>query len=141
VPLLFVLPARHRRLPAAVAEFVSLRDIAATIAGFVRPGTKSPFLGRSLLPVDPTGAMPGATALPTPSNGEDVVELSELASPNPSDPNHGRSPAYRGSLNSLAEGILSTSAMKATGARNYSTSATTPTNSPIALTLRTCCRS
>jgi arylsulfatase A-like enzyme len=104
VPLLFVLPARHRRLPAAVAEFVSLRDIAATIARFVRPGTKSPFLGRSLLPVDPTGTTPAATALPTSSNDEDVAVLSELASPNPSDPNHGRSPAYRGPLSSLAEG-------------------------------------
>ena len=30
--------------------------------------------------------------------------LSELASPNPSDPNQGRSPAYRGPLVSLAEG-------------------------------------
>ena len=30
--------------------------------------------------------------------------LSELASPNPSDPNQGRSPAYRGPLISLAEG-------------------------------------
>ena len=33
-----------------------------------------------------------------------VVVLSELASPNPSDPNHGRSPADRGPLISLAEG-------------------------------------
>ncbi len=32
--------------------------------------------------------------------------LSELAVPNPTDPNHGRSPAYRGPLISLAEGDL-----------------------------------
>ena len=30
--------------------------------------------------------------------------LSELASPNPSNPNHGRSPVFRGSLISLADG-------------------------------------
>ena len=32
--------------------------------------------------------------------------LSELSSPNPADPNRGRSPAHRGSLISLAEGDL-----------------------------------
>jgi hypothetical protein len=35
---------------------------------------------------------------------ETEVVLSELASPNPSDPNQGRSPVYRGPLFSLAEG-------------------------------------
>jgi arylsulfatase A-like enzyme len=100
VPLLIVLPADRGRSPVAVEEFVSLRDIATTIADFVRPETKSPFPGRSLLPMGPTRARPSAT----PSDDDDVVALSELASPNPSDPNQGRSPAYRGPLISLAEG-------------------------------------
>jgi arylsulfatase A-like enzyme len=104
VPLLIVLPADRGRSPVAVEEFVSLRDIAATIADFVRPGTKSPFPGRSLLPLGGVHARPSATAAPTPSDDDDVVTLSELASPNPSDPNQGRSPAHRGPLISLAEG-------------------------------------
>ena len=66
VPLLIVLPADRDRSPVAVAEFVSLRDLAATIADFVRPGTKSPFPGRSLLTLGPTVATPAATA-PSPS--------------------------------------------------------------------------
>jgi arylsulfatase A-like enzyme len=104
VPLLIVLPADHGRSPVAVEEFVSLRDIAATIADVVRPGTKSPFPGRLLLPPWPAHARPSVTAAPTPSDDGDVVAVSELASPNPSDPNQGRSPAYRGPLISLAEG-------------------------------------
>ena len=58
VPLVFVLPAERGRSPGAVAEFVSLRDIAATIADFVRPGTKSPFPGRSLLALGPRARRP-----------------------------------------------------------------------------------
>jgi arylsulfatase A-like enzyme len=99
VPLLIVAPASQSRPPAAVEELVSLRDIAATIAEFVRPGTKSPFPGRSLLPL----GRARATAAPARSD-DDIVVLSELVSPNPADPNQGRSPAYRGPLVSLAEG-------------------------------------
>ena len=58
VPLLIVLPADRGRSPGAVAEFVSLRDIATTIADFVRPGTKSPFPGRSLLSLGPRARRP-----------------------------------------------------------------------------------
>ncbi len=101
VPLLVVLPANRDQSPVAVTECVSLRDIATTIAGFVRPGTKSPFPGRSLLPPRLTAATPAAGA----ARGDDdgFVVFSELASPNPSDPNRGRSPANRGPLISLAE--------------------------------------
>jgi hypothetical protein len=85
---------------------VSLRDIAATIAGFVRPGPESPFPGRSLLQDGRTGATPPDADAGLPSDADDAIMLSELASPNPSDPNGGRSPAHRGPLISLAEGHL-----------------------------------
>jgi hypothetical protein len=55
-----------------------------------------------LLKLGPTIATPIAPAAAR--SDDDVVVLSELVSPNPSDPNHGRSPAYRGSLFCLAEG-------------------------------------
>jgi hypothetical protein len=97
VPLVIVSPADHGRPPAAVTDFVSLRDIPTTIANIAHPATKSPFAGRSLLPPAPIAA--GARA-----ELDDVMVLSELASPNPSDPNQGRSPAYRGPLISLAAG-------------------------------------
>jgi arylsulfatase A-like enzyme len=103
VPLLIVLPAGRDRSdsPAVVDTPVSLRDIAATVADFVRPGAESPFPGRSLLRFSGTRA----TAAAGRPEGGDVV-LSELASPNPSDPNGGRSPARRGPLVALAEGPL-----------------------------------
>ena len=47
VPLLIISPASSRST-GVVDETVSLRDIPATIADFVGPGTKSPFPGRSL---------------------------------------------------------------------------------------------
>ena len=47
VPLVMVLPARNRP-QGAIGEPVSLRDVPATIADLVGPGTKSPFPGRSL---------------------------------------------------------------------------------------------
>jgi arylsulfatase A-like enzyme len=102
VPLLIVLPAVSGRpvSPEVVDSRVSLRDIAATIAGFVRPAAKSPFPGRSVLPVD----VSSATAARARSDDHDTLVLSELATPNPSDPNQHRSPAYRGPLISMAEG-------------------------------------
>jgi arylsulfatase A-like enzyme len=92
VPLLISLPSGGAA-GTVVDPFVSLRDIPATIAELVSPGTKPPFPGRSL-----AGLLHGPAA----SAGEAIV-LSELAAPNPSDPNHGRSPAWRGPLLSLAE--------------------------------------
>ena len=97
VPLVIVLPPRHRA-QRVIGEPVSLRDLPATIADLVSPGTKSPFPGRSLAKFWRADA-PASSA----SHTGDVV-LSELPSPNPIDPNQGRSPAYRGPLISLAEG-------------------------------------
>jgi arylsulfatase A-like enzyme len=97
VPLLIVLPADRGRSPIAVEESVSLRDLPATIVDLIGLANGSPFPGRSLARLwaaSPTGAHPVATE----------VVLSELASPNPSDPNQRRSPAYRGPLFSLALG-------------------------------------
>jgi arylsulfatase A-like enzyme len=97
VPLLIVPPADRGRSPIAVEESVSLRDLPATIVDLIGLANGSPFPGRSLARLwadSPTGAPPVATE----------VVLSELASPNPSDPNQRRSPAYRGPLFSLALG-------------------------------------
>ncbi len=95
VPLVIVLPADRRRAPAAIGEFVSLRDLPATIAEVVHPGKRSPIPGRSLLPPRHAG--------PARPREDDRVVLSELAAPNPADPNRGRSPAVRGPLIALAE--------------------------------------
>jgi arylsulfatase A-like enzyme len=98
VPLVVVLPA-GKRPRGVVDEPASLRDLPATIADLVSPGgTKSPFPGRSL-----TRFWREPRSATSASQPGDVV-LSELASPNPIDPNQGRSPAYRGPLISLAEG-------------------------------------
>jgi arylsulfatase A-like enzyme len=97
VPLVIVLPTRHRA-QGAIGEPVSLRDLPATIADLVSPGTTSPFPGRSLARFWRADATVSSA-----SHNGDVV-LSELPAPNPIDPNHGRSPAYRGPLISLAEG-------------------------------------
>jgi arylsulfatase A-like enzyme len=96
VPLLIVLPARSQS-QGVVNETVSLRDLPATIVDLAGLGTGSPFPGRSLAGLW-QGSAPGADS--------QAIEgaVSELASPNPTDPNQGRSPAYRGPLISLAEG-------------------------------------
>ena len=96
VPLLILTPSR-RPSGAVVHETVSLRDLPATIVDLIGLESGSPFPGRSLARLwaeRPTGA---------PAVETDVV-LSELASPNPSDPNHGRSPVFRGPLVALADG-------------------------------------
>ncbi len=95
VPLVIVSPGQVR--PAIVSETVSLRDLPATIAALAGQGTYAPFPGRSLARLwqDPR---PGRSS----PDGEGA--LSELASPNPYDPNQGRSPIHRGALASLAEG-------------------------------------
>jgi arylsulfatase A-like enzyme len=96
VPLLILTPS-HRPYGAVVHETVSLRDLPATIVDLIGLEIESPFPGRSLARLwaeRPTRARAVET---------DVV-LSELASPNPADPNHGRSPVFRGPLVALAEG-------------------------------------
>jgi arylsulfatase A-like enzyme len=97
VPLVIVPPADRGRSSRVVEQSVSLRDLPATIVDLIGPGPGSPFQGRSLARfwADPPAAGP-------PVETEEV--LSELASPNPADPNDGRSPAHRGPLISLAEG-------------------------------------
>ena len=85
VPLLILMP-KLRPAVTVVRETVSLRDLPATVIDLVGLENGSPFPGRSLARfwVDrPSGAAPVQTE----------VVLSELASPNPSDPNQGRSPS------------------------------------------------
>ncbi len=98
VPLVMVLPVGRGRFSSVVNEFVSLRDIPATIADVVSPGSKRPFPGRPLTRF----CRETTSASDVPFNDTEV--LSELASPNPTDPNQGRSPAYRGPMIALAEG-------------------------------------
>ncbi len=103
VPLLMILPARYgSSAQGVVSRFVSLRDIAATIAEFAGPKMKSPIPGQSLVQSATIGSSSSAPAS-TPGAPGMAAVLSELASPNPSDPNQGRSPAYRGPLAALAE--------------------------------------
>jgi arylsulfatase A-like enzyme len=95
VPLVIAMPGQTQS--AVVSGPVSLRDLPATIVDLTGQGTGAPFSGRSLTrmwrdsrPADPSGAGEGA--------------ISELADPNPNDPNQGRSPARKGALISIAEG-------------------------------------
>ncbi len=97
VPLLVVPPA-HGQHPIVVEQTVSLRNLPATIVDLVGLSGNSPFPGKSLARLwrgDPPQA---ATGL----DGDDVI--SELPTPNPANPNRGRSPAARGPLISLAAG-------------------------------------
>lgn len=99
VPLL-ILPPSNRRPPSGrvVRETVSLRDLPATIVDVTGQAGDSRFPGRSLASLwgDPSGRR----------ESTDRPVLSELPSPDPSNPNYGRSPAWHGPLVSLAEGDL-----------------------------------
>jgi arylsulfatase A-like enzyme len=97
VPLVMV-PPQRRHPGAVVNDPVSLRDLPATIVDLVGLGAGAPFPGRSLASLWRDPSRPSAV-----SNAGDAV-LSELADPNPIDPNRGRSPARRGPLIALAEG-------------------------------------
>jgi arylsulfatase A-like enzyme len=97
VPLVIVPPPK-KQSSGVVAQFVSLRDIPATVADFVGSGTPSPFPGRSLLKLE------GDLTRTTTASRTPTAVVSELSSPNPGDPNQGRSPARWGPLFSLAEG-------------------------------------
>jgi len=96
VPLLIVPPARDQT-QGVVPDTVSLRDLPATIVDLVGLGAGAPFSGRSLARLWRDSS---SKAGPVVAAGV----ISELSSPNPFDPNHGRSPAYRGPLISVAEG-------------------------------------
>src|ERR1700677_539132 len=96
VPLMIVPPARSRKADV-VRETVSLRDLPATITDLIGLGGESAFPGRSLARFWRQSSPEGAP------KSDDVEEaLSELVRTNPSNPNQGRSPAYRGALVSLA---------------------------------------
>jgi arylsulfatase A-like enzyme len=94
VPLVIVLPV-GARATGVVREPVSLRNLPATILDLVGLQEGSPFPGRSLADLWRHPSPGGLIAT-------DVV-ISELPTPNPFDPNRGRSPARRGPLVSVAE--------------------------------------
>jgi hypothetical protein len=93
-----VLPGQNRSVN--VSETISLRDLPATIVDLAGHGRRAPFPGRSLARLW-QDARPAGQSVAA-ENADGVI--SELASPNPYDPNQGRSPAHRGALASLAEG-------------------------------------
>jgi hypothetical protein len=80
-----------------VSETVSLRDLPATIVDLVGLRSESPFPGRSLAGLW-RDSIPSGDSVPPES------AISELPSPNPSNPNQGRSPGAAGPLISLAQG-------------------------------------
>ena len=94
VPLLVLPPGNQPG--RVVRDTVSLRDLPATVVDLVGIETGAPFPGRSLSRFwQKNPARTDQTA------GDDV--LSELPSPSPRDSSHGRSPARRGPLVSLAD--------------------------------------
>jgi arylsulfatase A-like enzyme len=96
VPLVVLLPGRPHA-GSVVRQTVSLRDLPASIVEQVGLAQGSPFPGRSLARCWNASS----------SGGRDASEagaVSELDSPNPNDPNQGRSPAARGPLVALADG-------------------------------------
>jgi arylsulfatase A-like enzyme len=96
VPLL-ILPPAGRRSARIVRHAVSLRDLPATIVDVLGLAHGSPFPGDSLAGL-------WRESLPGSGSARPGGVLSELPRPNPYDPNHGRSPAYRGPLASVADG-------------------------------------
>jgi len=97
VPLV-ILPPSSITLGAVVRHPVSLRDLPATVVDLTGLTAEPPFPGHSLRALWKTNAGAPEVAV------SDV--LSELASASPVDSSHGRSPARRGPLVSLAEGDL-----------------------------------
>ena len=102
VPLLIVSPPGSQS-PGVVREVVSLRDLPATIVDLVG------LAGRGAVSWPVAGAIrgrSGSTRCPgdRDRDGEHHGAISELTAPNPTNPSHGRSPATRGPLISLAEG-------------------------------------
>ncbi len=94
VPLLIVPPAGSR-YRGVVRETVSLRDLPTTISDLTGLRAGSPFPGGSLARF---WRRSSPEAVPSSLEGA----ISELGSPNPSNPNRGRSPAHQGALVSLA---------------------------------------
>ena len=92
VPLLIMLPQKSRTAQV-VPQFVSLRDLPATIVDLAGQGAGSPFPGNSLRNLWREPGPVAAAISPA---------LSELLAPSPRNCNQGRSPAYRGTMFSLA---------------------------------------
>ena len=90
MPLLVVMPGSAEAV-GKVGEPVSLRDLPATVVDLLGLKSGSPFPGESLA---------GHWDRSKPVSSAPAV--SELASPNPADPNQGRSPARKGPLTALA---------------------------------------
>ncbi len=97
VPLLVVPPA-HGQHPVVVDQTVSLRNLPATIVDLVGLSGNSRFPGKSLARLWRNDRPQSAAGAPA----DDVI--SELPTPNPANPNRGRSPGARGPLISLAAG-------------------------------------
>jgi arylsulfatase A-like enzyme len=97
VPLLIVPPTSTRGWGGVVRETVTLRDLPATVVDVVGLARRAPFPGTSL-------ARLWSEPQPRARQFAGDAALSELPRPNPSDPNHGRSPAQYGPLVALAEG-------------------------------------
>jgi arylsulfatase A-like enzyme len=118
VPLMIVPPGGNSSVK--VSETISLRDLPATIVDLAGRGIGAPFPGRSLARLWRAKRGTGPFCAQHPSGGSRKTDLSpfspsgaaadeegvisELATPNPYNPNQGRSPARRGALVSLAEG-------------------------------------
>jgi arylsulfatase A-like enzyme len=99
VPLLILPPPGAQSKIGAVTKTVSLRDLAATIVDIVGLGRGAPFPGLSLANLWSNRSSLAAQP--------DVHEVfSELPSPSRLDSSHGRSPARRGPLVSLADDDL-----------------------------------
>jgi arylsulfatase A-like enzyme len=96
VPLLVFLPGRGQS-SVVVREPVSLRDLPATILDLTGLAGESPFPGQSLAHLWRDSS---SRAAPRVTDGDGVI--SELSTPNPTNPSHGRSPALRGPLISVA---------------------------------------
>ncbi len=94
VSLLILLP-RKGRTARVVPQVVSLRDLPATIVDLVGQGAGSPFPGHSLADLWRDSHDTRAAA---------SVAFSELFASSPRKTNHGRSPADRGAMISVAEG-------------------------------------
>ncbi len=92
VPLIALLPD-GAQAGRTVAEPVSLRDLAATVADLSGLGAASPFPGRSL-----------ARHWNPSTSGESDPSLAEVDGPAKSTPNLGRSPAFRGPMKALVSG-------------------------------------
>ena len=91
VPLLIMMPW-HRPARNVISETVSLRDLPATIVDLLDLRQDSRFNGNSLARFwKGTGPLADASDW----------AVSELESPNPANPNQGRSPARHGKLTAL----------------------------------------